>query len=257
MRKKILIIISIMAFFAPILRAEEAKDAAVLKSISFDPKTAAVSYELTHPAKVRIRMGAKDGPLLRTIVDWEERGLGQHKEEWDGLDASGKIKLAGSHDMVFTFNYFTQDDAFIKNVSLEEIMPHPEQLIIGRFLPSLNINRIHKSHNPLLCHDPTLVVRLPERTKLTTDGCAVIKNNAPIVIDLPEKDRDWFTRERYSIHVFIDDVFLAGELEGYSPYNFILNTEKISKGKHLISVNYSGFSDHIGIVNIPVYVEKG
>ncbi len=57
--------------------------------------------------------------------------------------------------------------------------------------------------------------------------------------------------------IFIDDIFFTGELEGYSPYNLILKAKDMNKGKHLISVNYSGFSDHIGSVNIPVYVEKG
>lgn len=240
-----------------VLLAEEENSERVIKMLSFDVKTAIVSYELIHPAKVRIRIGAKEGPLLRTIVDWQERNTGLHKEEWNGLDSSGKIKLVGNRNLVFTFNYFTEDDAFIRNVSLEDIMPHPEQLVVGRFLPSLNINRLHKSHNPEFCYDPQLKIILPEHIAKTEDGYIIIKERTPITIDISEKDKTWFSRERYSIHIFIDDVFLSGELEGYSPYNFIFEPKSINKGKHLITVNYSGFNDHIGIANIPVFVTKG
>ena len=77
--------------------AEEEKIERVVKSLSFDPKTAVASYELTHPAKVRVRMGTKDGPLFRTITDWQERGIGRHSENWDGMDATGKVKLVDNY----------------------------------------------------------------------------------------------------------------------------------------------------------------
>jgi|GEM_PF-1582537 len=240
---------------ANIFADDEAADK-VVKALSFEPETAVVSYELAYPAKVRIRIGTKEGPLLRTIVDWQERGIGLHKEEWDGFDASKKVKLIGNHDLVFTFNYFTADDAFLKNVSLGEIMPHPEQLVVGRFLPSLNINRLHKNHSPEYCHEPELTVKLPKNTKMTKEGYTKIKEPAIFVIDISKKDKAWFTRERYSIHIFIDDIFFTGELEGYSPYNFVFDPKQVNPGKHLIAINYSGFNDHIGIINIPVYIEK-
>lgn len=254
--KNYIFIIATLVLFVTNILAEEEKSEGVVKSLSFDPQTATVSYELTHPAKVRIRIGTKEGPLMRTIVDWQERGVGLHKEEWDGFDSSGKVKLVGSHDLVFTFNYFTEDDAFLKNVNIEDIMPHPEQLVVGRFLPTLNINRIHKSHNPQFCFEPELKVVLPKNTMYTDDGYIMVKDKIPITIDLYGKDKIWFSRERYSIHIFIDEVFLSGELEGYSPYNFTLDPQVLSKGKHLITVNYSGFADHIGIASIPIYVEK-
>src|SRR3989338_4008640 len=103
----------------------------VIKSISFDAETATVSYELTHPAKIRIRIGTKEGPLMRTIVDWQERDIGLYKEDWDGFDLTKKVKLIGTNDLVFTFNYFTKDDAFLRNVTTEDILPHPEQLVEG------------------------------------------------------------------------------------------------------------------------------
>lgn len=256
MKNNITQILLVFVFLTSSVVLAQEESERVIKSLSYDPKSAIVSYELSHPAKVRIRIGTKEGPLFRTIIDWQERGAGLHKEEWDGWDLTGKVRLIGSRDLVFTFNYFTEDDAFLKNVSLEEIMPHPEQLVVGRFLPSLNINRIHKAHNPAYCYDPELKVILPKNVAKTSEGYIIIKDKVPITIDISQEDKIWFSRERYSIHVFIDDIFLTGEVEGYSPYNFIFEPKGINKGKHLITVNYSGFADHIGIASIPIYVDK-
>lgn len=255
--KTITFLLVIFALSVSGIHAEEKKEEEVIKGLSFDPETATVSYELTHPAKVRIRVGTKEGPLFRTVIDWKERGPRIHKETWDGMDASGKIKLVGNYDLVFTFNYFTEDDAYLKNVGIQDIMPHPEQLIVGRFLPSLDINRIHKKHNPAHCHDPQLVIKLPKNVRLTKEDGAIIKDKTQIMVDIPQKDKEWFTRERYSIHVFIDGVFLTGELEGYSPYNFVFDPTHINTGPHVLTVNYSGFADHIAMVSIPVFIEKG
>lgn len=258
MKNKTLVsLLIILILLLSLALAQEDKGEKVLETVSFDPRTATVSYELTHPAKVRIRIGTKDGPLFRTIVDWEERGMGSYKEEWDGMDASGKIKLVGNHDLVFTFNYFTEDDAFLKNVGVEDIMPHPEQLIVGRFLPSLDINRIHKKHNPAHCYDPQLIIKLPRGVKFTNEGRAIIKDKIQIMAELAKKDKQWMNRERYSIHVFVDGIFFSGELEGYSPYNFIFDPANINQGEHVLTVNYSGFDDHIAMASIPLFVKKG
>lgn len=254
--KTISFVLIISILFATGIFAEEEKNERVVKMLIFDPDTATVSYELTHPAKIRIRIGAKEGPLFRTIVDWQERGIGLHKENWDGMDPAGKIKLVGNHELIFTFNYFTEDDAFLKNVSAEDILPHPEQVIIGRFLPTLDINRIHKAHSPAYCYDPQLNIKLPKATRLTKDGYPIIKDKTQLTVDIPQKDKSWFSRERYSIHIFLDDIFLTGELEGYSPYNFLFDPVNLNKGKHLITVNYSGFNDHIAIASLPIFIEK-
>ncbi|MDD5174081.1 MAG: hypothetical protein PHV48_04575 [Candidatus Omnitrophica bacterium] len=259
MKKIIFLMIVTIGFIAATnALAEEKKPESerIVKSLAFDPKTAAVSYELSHPAKVRVRIGTKEGPLFRTIVDWEKRDKGLHKEEWDGLDLTKKVRLSGERDLAFTFNYFTEDDTLLKNVATEEILPNPAQVAIGRFLPSLNISLLHKDHDPAFCHEPELVIKLPKDVKIGKDGYAVIKSRTPITIDIAEKDKQFFTCERYSIHIFIDEAFLTGELEGYSPYNFIFDPENFKSGKYLITVNYSGFNDHIGIASLPIYIDK-
>lgn len=226
----------------------------VVKDLSFDKKTGTVSYELTVPARVRVRMGIADGPLYRTIVDWQERGFGKHKEEWDGMDPSGRVKLTGREDLVFTFNYFTVGDEYEHNIELNDILPLAGNFA-GRHLPNLEVDRMHKDHPREFCHEVKVEISLPKNVRKNAEGFYVIKEKTPIEICLDKKDEAWFRAERYSTHIFVDDVFVQGELVGYSPFTWVFDPADLNQGKHLILVNLAGFNDHYGIVSLPVYIQ--
>lgn len=232
------------------------KTKGVLKDLSFDKKTGAIFYELTVPIWVRIRFGIADGPLYRTILDWQKRPVGKHKETWDGMDSSGNFKLVGRDDLVFTFNYFTEGDEYLYDVPVADILPLTGNLA-GRHLPNLKINQMHKAHPRKFCYEPRVKITFPKNIPKTKDNSYIIKEKTTIQIDLDDKDKHWFRAERYSIHIFIDDVFVQGELDGYSPYTWVFDPKGLNEGRHLIVVNLAGFNDHYGIGSLPVYVEKG
>lgn len=238
-----------------VCQQQEEKAEPVVKDLSFDKETGAVSYELTVPAWVRIRIGVGDGPLYRTLCDWEKRPVGKHKEVWDGMDPSGTFKLVGREDLAFTFNYFTSGDEYLSDIQTFIFQP-PADKSVGRHLPNLQINQMHKNHPREFCHEPKIRLSLPKKIRKTKDNFYVIKNKTPIEISLDDEDRAWFRSERYSIHIFLDDVFVQGELDGYSPYTWIFDPRGLNKGKHLIVVNLAGFNDHYGIASLPVYVIK-
>lgn len=235
---------------------KETERSLIVKDLQFDKEKGVVSYELTMPAWVRIRLGLKEGPMCKTLVDWKEREEGRHEEKWDGLDQSGTVKLLGEEDMVFTFNYFTDGNEYIRNASIDEYMMPPENMIIGRSLPTLKLNQMHKGHLRQFCHDPNVTVVLPKNILQTEKGAYIIEDKVPIEISVASTDKDWFCKERYSIHLFIDGIFMAGTLEGYSPYQWLFDPQHLNSGEHLLMVNLSGFNDHIGIAAIPVYIKK-
>lgn len=62
----------------------------------FDPLgggTATISFRLTRPAPIRVRIVRRDRPalLLRSVLDWEPLELGRNEVQWDGRDASGNL----------------------------------------------------------------------------------------------------------------------------------------------------------------------
>lgn len=227
----------------------------VYKNLSFNKNTGIISYELTTPMKVRIRVGIAEGPLYRTICDWEERGTGKHEETWDGMDTSKIFKITGRNDLVFTFNYFTEGDEYISDIQTFDFQT-PAGNNIGRHLPNLQVNQLHKDHIPSSCRDIEVKVSLPRNTPRTKDNFYIIKDKAPIEISLGEEDKNRFRAERYTLHIFMDDIFIRGELDGYTPYTWIFDPKGLNEGKHLIVVNLAGFSDHYGIGSLPIIIQK-
>jgi hypothetical protein len=245
----------LLVFHTVICIGQENKSDALLKNLAFDKKTGVISYALTIPTRVRIRVGIADGPLYRTIVDWQERGAGEHKEEWDSMDASGAFKLTGRDDLVFTFNYFTAGDEYLQHIQVADMLPLPGNLS-GRHLPALEVNRMHKNHPRQFCQEPKIEIQLPGNISKNKDGFYVIKTKVPLEIKLSQEDQRWFTAERYNLHIFIDDIFAQGELEGYSPYTWIFDPRGLNAGKHLLVVNLAGLNDHYGLASLPIYIEK-
>ena len=235
---------------------DEEEAVVVLKTVSFDKDTGRVSYELTMPAWVRIRAGVANGPLYRTICDWERKDAGKHDEDWDGMDPSGKFPLKGRKDLVFSFNYYTAGDEYLSNVQSSDIQ-QPSGNLSGRHLPNLKVNQLHKNHKHDQCYDTGLNIDLPKSVQKNKEGFYTVNKKLPIAITFDDKDKVMFLSERYSIHIFIDDVFVQGELDGYSPYTWIFDPTGLNEGEHLITINFAGYSDHYGMATLPVYVKKG
>lgn len=244
-----------LGFCVDIYAGQEEKIDAVMKGLSFDKKTGGVSYELVLPAWVRLRVGVADGPLYRSIADWEQRPAGKHKEKWDGLDASGIFKLGGQDNLVVTFAYFTAGDEYLRNIQVTDILPLAGDFV-GRHLPNLEVNRMHKKHERKFCREPKIRVSFLKKLSRNKDNLYIVKEKTPIKIEVAEADRAWFEAERYSIHVFIDNIFTRGELDGYSPYTWTFDPKGLNEGKHLIVINLAGFNDHYGIASLPVYVKR-
>lgn len=252
---KILFLILIFVGTKTCFGQETQENEPVYKNVSFDKNTGTISYELTIPMRVRIRVGVADGPLYRTICDWEEKAPCKHEETWNGKDTSETFKITGRDDLVFTFNYFTEGDEYISDIQTFDFQT-PAGNNIGRHLPNLQVNQMHKNHQRDLCRDVKVKLTFLENIPKTKDGFYIINNKTPLEISLEETDNRGFRRERYTTHIFIDDVFLQGELDGYVPYTWFFDPRGLNAGKHLIVVNLAGFNDHYGIGSIPIYVKE-
>lgn len=71
-------------------------DQSVYQVLTFDPwrgEVASISFRLTRPGRVRVRLVRRDQPglVLGTLLDWQALSLGRHELKWDGRDASGNI----------------------------------------------------------------------------------------------------------------------------------------------------------------------
>lgn len=226
--------------------AASAVSQGVVTETSFDRDAGTVSYTLTSAAYVRLRVGAEDGPMYATVVDWQRREAGTQSESYAGTALEGG-------KAVFSLNYFTDNDADARGLKLTELLPHPAQVAVGKALPSVLINQIHKAHTRDACRDPSIIVRVAG-ARQAKEGYRLRPGSA-VVIDISARDRRWFVRERFQVHIFVDDVFVHGILEGYVPYTWNFNLKDLNPGRHVIAVNLVGYADHIGSALAPVMVE--
>jgi hypothetical protein len=251
MRIKILALIILTLTLSSIAFAAE-----IARDVKLDSEKGEVSYFLDKPVLVRISLGIEDGPMFATLIDWDPRQKGANKEKWNKTGISEIDKLLCNKKTIFTFNYFTTDPEDKPALDVRDI--EGEQSVIGpvgRASGGMNLNYFHKNHNREFCHEPKINISLPADIAKTEDGIAIIDKPTVLTIEIDPKDRIWFNREKYSLYIFVDTVFAHGAFDGFSPYHWRFDPKGLNKGKHLIVVNLRGFSDHIGIVLLPVYVK--
>lgn len=248
------LIFAFILIFAKATLAEEA-DEPVVKNLSVDKKNKTISYVLTKPATVRLRVGSKSGPLYRTLINWRKQKRGNHTIRWDGMDTSGTFNILDSKNFTFSFNYYLAGKG--KEIMGEYLGSDLifSDYFIGRAPKLLHLSQNHKNHKKKYCKDLKVLFELPRNIQRTEEGLPKIRGISPIMIELPRKDKFWFRQERFSLNIFIDGVFVEGEALGYAPYTWNFNPKGINKGKHLITVNLKGFNDHIAVGSLPIYVE--
>ena len=204
----------------------------VVGEIVHDREAKTITYTVHHPSYIRVRAGIADGPLYLTLVNWKKQEPGTYTVGYTGLD---------TEKAVYTLHYFTEGDEDARGLRLSEILPHPAQLAVGKALPATQITYLQKNLDRGRIYDPPLKLDVIENKRL--------------VIDMADEDKEWFVRERFQVHIFVDDIFVHGDLEGYLPYVWNIDTEGISKGGHTVTVNLNGFADHIAAATLSFVVE--
>ncbi len=230
-------------------------DEPAVKNLFIDKKNKIISYELTEAAIVRIRVGSRSGPVYRTLVNWQSQKKGAQVIKWDGMDSSGSFDILNNKDFTYSLNYYLlgKESEIISNTLNSDLVISDN--FIGRAPNLLHLSQNHKYHKREHCRDIDVVFELPKNIQRTKQGLPIIKGIVPVRIKLPDKDKLWYRAERFSINIFIDDIFVKGEALGYAPYTWNFNPQGINKGSHLITVNLKGFNDHIGVGSLPVYIE--
>ncbi len=89
-------------------------------TVRWDSAKHLVRYELAAPARLKIRTGLANGPLLKTVIDGVARAAGPHAEPWDGKDESGLIDAAKNPDLQLS----AQAWSLSKNAIV--VLPDPE-----------------------------------------------------------------------------------------------------------------------------------
>lgn len=229
---------------------------------SVDPETYVVTYTLPVMARVLIRFGVHDGPLLKALVDWKPRVKGQITEAWNGKDEDGLIDLADHPRFKILITYFTLPENSV-------ITYGNRNLNYRDYKKSLKENRTVKERperkdSPISPHSlllrtedyaPRLQLTFPN-AKQGTDSVSVLQGRANVRVDIDERDKSLFLNQQYEITFFVDTEFHSEQEMGYVPFNLVWNLSDITEGEHIFTVNLSGFKGQIGVISEKVRIVK-
>ncbi len=213
---------------------------------SFERGSTTMSFVLPEPSRVRLHVGLHDLLLLRTLYDWAPLPAGRHDVNWDGLDSSGEFRLAQHPDVLVNAAAFSlpRNAIILANGRLPA-----SRGPVGATRPDASY--VHARHRPEACRDIPFRLDLPDAQSRDPNGVPIVSGSTPVRVVLDPSIATHLINERFEIMLFVDTVFLAEDEEGANPFTYRLDTAALSAGKHLLTANVLGYSQHGGVVSIP------
>lgn len=210
----------------------------------------AMSFVLPEPSRVRLRIGLRELPHLRTIYDWQPMEAGLHTVEWDGLDAAQEIRLGTHPNVRFSLTAYSLPENSVIVKRGDEPAPRRP---VGSERPEAPFR--HAQHSPEICHEVAFSVSFLE-SRAGTDGAPVVGPDPIVRIGLLDEDAATMAGRPYEILLHLDTVFLTEDEEGTDPFNYVLRTSDLAPGRHLLTVNVVTYDGHAGVVSVPFVFEQ-
>lgn len=228
--------------------------------------TGDIAYTLAQPARVLIRVGVKNGAMLRSLSVWRPRPAGRNLQRWNGFDEGGLVDLRNDRLALLVtafrlpdFSVITtgQDGLEYRRWRTAQGWPEkpdpPTDNAAAQPLERAG-QRIARQHYTARYKDrePRITVSLVDRSgkPLADDGA--VPDDVRVLVDLHAEDR-WLMQEQlYEVAFFVNGDFVSEEENGYVPIGWIWNTASLKPGRHLLTVNLTGFTGRVGTKTIAV-----
>jgi len=218
-------------------------------------ETGTLSYRLSQPSRVLIRIGIPGSSLLRTLVDWEPRAQGEITEYWNGRDQDNLISVVDNPKYTVLIAYFTLPDVSVITFgnAATDYRKYKGQLRAKRpakpVRPMANARRLSPQFlAPRATNrDFKVVIAFPEVDKGASPGVPTLRDRVLARIDVPDADREVVTGRQYEVILFADTTYVAEEERGYVPFNFPWDLRQLPPGEHVLTVNVVTFDGQIGI----------
>ncbi|MFT7389199.1 MAG: hypothetical protein ACI8VC_002464 [Candidatus Endobugula sp.] len=232
-------------------------------------RAGAIEYTLPVTSRILVRSGIKNGPMLRTVIDWEPRTAGFHADRWNGRDADDVMDVE-QHPQVgyLIVGYKLPDHAILTYGNSEENyrayrerkqLPIRQANYKDRLLVRDKVLIKQEFYTPILQQkSPRITAKL-----LTSDTREKTKNVSGFdelltQVSIHELDEIYLDQERYEITFFVDNQFIAEEEQGFVPFTWRWSPGRygIELGDHMLTINISGYAGQVGVKHIPFTVKK-
>ena len=224
-------------------RSLAAGEEVLAQRLTYDREIRQMRFHLPTASYLRVRMGLRDFPHLRTPVDWEARSVGWHTVAWDGWDDSRVLALAEDPRLRSELQAYAlpRHAVIVRGGPAAATPSHPA---VGRApVYRSGTGCLQAGNLPRLCRAPRFTLELPEAFGETPEGLPRLRGEVPVRIRLAEGDVTPLLQSRFEVMVFVDTEFWFEEEEGTHPLSFPLDTQSLFPGEHILTVNVMSYDD--------------
>jgi hypothetical protein len=245
------------------LRDQQNGFAVPLRAIEWRPDSERLSYMLPRPSRVRVVLGRRDtGWPLGILVDWEPRAAGRQTESLSNWEVDGMVEARGFAGISPVLQAFSLPDnvIIVKGKESPTVATYrvegtrvPHRLARTDSEPPIHQHALHPRER---CYSPHIELSFPEAE--TVERVVHLKEPTPLRIDIsPDQPRRRLAPiPRPAVFVFVDEVLVERNLDGYVPYQWVLEPTRLGPGEHWVSVFLSWQDDHFAVRHVRVNVER-
>lgn len=224
-----------------------------------------IGFTLPQSARVLIRLGLKDGPMLSNLVRWEPRVAGKNRAAWNGFDASGVFDLRQDprttvlvvayqlpdHSIITYGNSVLDYETWFENNEYTPRSVDPKEQSLAR-----GEARIAREYYRSVYADsePRITLKLVVAGEVLNPPFT-ISENAILKVDADDTSQWLLDESLYEVGFFVNGVFVSEEEQGYLPMSWRFLHDQIEPGEHLLTVNISGFDGRVGTASTKFFVK--
>lgn len=265
------------AYFFTIVAREEGGTEAVYDPTTFsggesgdittadiDRENNTVNYALPKPARVRVRVGLRQGgPMLGTLADWVPRVSGSNTEFWHGKDQDRLVDLHDHEDFAMIITYVTLPETSVITVGNKSVDYRGYKLSVAGDRPrkperqrvATAKSSPHYGQPRASDRAPRLQMTFPRAEKDSSTGLPVLQDRPLVRVEVTDvEDLRYLNDRGFELLFFLDWQFHAEAEEGRSPYNWVWDVGKVPPGKHILTVNVISARDQVGVASREVLV---
>lgn len=222
-----------------------------------------ISYTLSSPARVLVRAGIENGPMLRMISNWVPKNRGKVRQRWDMKDTDNLVDISSllfgitvsafelpKHAIITTNNKVLDYYTYFKDSNFTCFSIPKEKKLLERDGKAISK---HVYTCRIKDRDPRLYLAMPKNEQ----NLSIMTNGKPtlIKVSMHPEDEAILEKSKYEVSFFVDFEFTSEEELGFMPisWNFIPNGLK--KGEHILTVNVSSFTGQVGLKSFKFMVK--
>ncbi len=226
-----------------------------------------ITYTLSKPSRVLIRLGIEAGVMLRSLVHWKPKNSGKNMQFWDGYDNDHLVKVQQQKGFKIIFSAFTlADNTIITTGSKKDYLTYAKKFTQKRSMQSKKY-RFHNARSKLMSpyyartlfdlQEPKIDFVFPKSIPRDHNNIPVLQKGKAVRIKvvMDKEDAQRMERVKYEITFYDDLEFISEEEMGYVPISWLFSPQS-QEGKHILSVNIASFKGHIGLKSVQYIVKE-